>query len=448
MRASRRCARCTASTAASSTASPSTASATAAWRRSSSRTSSRACGATPTSSTPSRATFRTWLYGIARNAVIDFNRRRSVRPALAAHEPDSDPEALTDSIEQAVLRWQVAAALERLTPEHREVDPARALPGAHPARGRRAHRVAARHGQEPRVVRAARAAARARGDGGAPVTAGCETCRELIGGYVLDALEPDERERGPPPHARPASPARASTRSSRPIPALLDVADSADAVPPRPPPARSRRRSSTRFARERRGAARGPPAPAPRPVATPPRRGRPGAGGGWLRSPCASPRPPSRAATPLAGRGSLGGRRHRRRPGRRAGPAAAAGPASTRSRMTGAGALPGAPRPGAPLPGRHRHRRPPRGPRPRAARLRLRALVRPRRRLEDQRRHVPRRRRGPRRRRPDHGREAERVRRLSIQARPTGRGGRRAPGARVLAGRIEIVTTTLERRHR
>jgi RNA polymerase sigma-70 factor (ECF subfamily) len=70
---------------------------------------------------PERATFRTWLYGIARNAVIDSNRRRSVRPSLAGHEPDSDPQALTDSIEQSVLCWQVAAALERLTPEHREV---------------------------------------------------------------------------------------------------------------------------------------------------------------------------------------------------------------------------------------------------------------------------------------------------------------------------------------
>ena len=70
---------------------------------------------------PERASFRTWLYGIARNAVIDFNRRRSVRPSLPAHEADADPQALTDSIEQAVLRWQVAAALERLTPEHREV---------------------------------------------------------------------------------------------------------------------------------------------------------------------------------------------------------------------------------------------------------------------------------------------------------------------------------------
>jgi RNA polymerase sigma-70 factor (ECF subfamily) len=69
----------------------------------------------------SKASFRTWLYGIARNAVIDSNRRRSVRPSLAAHEPIGEDEALFDSIEQAVTRWQVAAALERLTPEHREV---------------------------------------------------------------------------------------------------------------------------------------------------------------------------------------------------------------------------------------------------------------------------------------------------------------------------------------
>ena len=71
-------------TAASSTGSPSTAWATAGWPRSSSRTSSRASGATPTSSTRSGRRFRTWLYGIARNAVIDFNRRRSVRPCARA----------------------------------------------------------------------------------------------------------------------------------------------------------------------------------------------------------------------------------------------------------------------------------------------------------------------------------------------------------------------------
>ena len=71
---------------------------------------------------PERASFRTWLYGIARNAVIDSRRRASVRPALAPHETgDDDHVAPDDGLESALLRWQVSAALERLTPEHRQV---------------------------------------------------------------------------------------------------------------------------------------------------------------------------------------------------------------------------------------------------------------------------------------------------------------------------------------
>src|SRR3712207_6286309 len=71
---------------------------------------------------PERASFRTWLYGIARNAIIDQKRRASVRPGLAAHEIDADERGGIDaSIENALLRWQVSAALERLTPEHRQV---------------------------------------------------------------------------------------------------------------------------------------------------------------------------------------------------------------------------------------------------------------------------------------------------------------------------------------
>ena len=47
----------------------------------------------------------------------------AVRPALSAFEesPGAEPGALDESIEQAALRWQMAAALARLTPEHREV---------------------------------------------------------------------------------------------------------------------------------------------------------------------------------------------------------------------------------------------------------------------------------------------------------------------------------------
>src|SRR4051795_10407403 len=69
---------------------------------------------------PSRASFRTWLYGIARNAIIDLKRRAAVRPALTSHEVNTDEQGGLDaSLEQALLRWQVGAALDRLTPEHR-----------------------------------------------------------------------------------------------------------------------------------------------------------------------------------------------------------------------------------------------------------------------------------------------------------------------------------------
>ena len=70
-----------------------------------------------------RASVRTWLYTIARNRIVDARRRASVRPGLAT-EPAPEPEsagAIDHELEQAVLRWQVAAALARLSPEHREV---------------------------------------------------------------------------------------------------------------------------------------------------------------------------------------------------------------------------------------------------------------------------------------------------------------------------------------
>ena len=58
---------------------------------------------------PTRGSVRTWLYQIARHAIIDTRRRAAVRPALALHEPrdEQDPEGL--SIERAMLGWQVAS---------------------------------------------------------------------------------------------------------------------------------------------------------------------------------------------------------------------------------------------------------------------------------------------------------------------------------------------------
>ena len=69
-----------------------------------------------------KASVRTWLYSIARNRIVDARRRASVRPGLAPEKGEQKaPEDLDRELEQAVLRWQVAAALSRLSPEHREV---------------------------------------------------------------------------------------------------------------------------------------------------------------------------------------------------------------------------------------------------------------------------------------------------------------------------------------
>jgi RNA polymerase sigma-70 factor (ECF subfamily) len=68
-----------------------------------------------------RASVRTWLYAIARNRIVDAHRRAAARPKRAE---DSSPETAAEldaSLDQAVLRWQVTAALARLSPAHREV---------------------------------------------------------------------------------------------------------------------------------------------------------------------------------------------------------------------------------------------------------------------------------------------------------------------------------------
>jgi RNA polymerase sigma-70 factor (ECF subfamily) len=70
---------------------------------------------------PQRGSVRTWLYQIARHAIIDARRRAAARPGLAPRELDPDETAGGPSIEQAMLGWQVAAALERLSPDHRQV---------------------------------------------------------------------------------------------------------------------------------------------------------------------------------------------------------------------------------------------------------------------------------------------------------------------------------------
>ena len=70
---------------------------------------------------PARAAVRTWLYQITRHAIIDARRRAAVRPGLPLHEPGPTSEPVGETVEQAMLGWQVAMALERLSPDHRQM---------------------------------------------------------------------------------------------------------------------------------------------------------------------------------------------------------------------------------------------------------------------------------------------------------------------------------------
>ena len=64
----------------------------------------------------------------------------------------------------------------------------------------------------------------------------CADCRELLGGYVLHALEPDEAE-AVRTHLATCDRCAAEYGELTPLPAMLDLAGSADAVPERPPAA-------------------------------------------------------------------------------------------------------------------------------------------------------------------------------------------------------------------
>ncbi len=63
---------------------------------------------------------RPWLMAVARNLLTDLHRAQRSRPATV--DDDRLAELPTaDDIDRAVESWQVAAALHRLTPQHREV---------------------------------------------------------------------------------------------------------------------------------------------------------------------------------------------------------------------------------------------------------------------------------------------------------------------------------------
>jgi RNA polymerase sigma-70 factor (ECF subfamily) len=70
---------------------------------------------------PARASFRTWLYALTRNRIIDLRRRTAARPRVAGADEGEELAELDERLELAALKWQVGAALAKLSPEHREV---------------------------------------------------------------------------------------------------------------------------------------------------------------------------------------------------------------------------------------------------------------------------------------------------------------------------------------
>lgn len=63
---------------------------------------------------------RPWLYQVVHNLAIDYHRARRCRPdeASEAEMPDLPTD---DGLERAIESWDVADALSKLPPEHRQV---------------------------------------------------------------------------------------------------------------------------------------------------------------------------------------------------------------------------------------------------------------------------------------------------------------------------------------
>ena len=64
---------------------------------------------------------RPWLLHVARNLLTDAHRAAGSRPVLVADDRALDDAPASDELDRALEAWQIAAALSRLTPEHREV---------------------------------------------------------------------------------------------------------------------------------------------------------------------------------------------------------------------------------------------------------------------------------------------------------------------------------------
>lgn len=70
---------------------------------------------------PSRASFGTWIYRIARNRATDLDRRRRARPRTIGDEPLAEAVSGEHADESLAESLDVAVALSRLSSAHREV---------------------------------------------------------------------------------------------------------------------------------------------------------------------------------------------------------------------------------------------------------------------------------------------------------------------------------------
>lgn len=68
---------------------------------------------------PNLGSLRTWLFGIARNIVIDLARARSVRPVFAEEIKADNAPASSDSIDKVLRSWEIEEALRHISEDHR-----------------------------------------------------------------------------------------------------------------------------------------------------------------------------------------------------------------------------------------------------------------------------------------------------------------------------------------
>lgn len=76
----------------------------------------------PQAFSPERqGTVRAWLFTVARNLSIDGSRARAARPAEVEDPQGWEPSAIDAELDGVLNRMEVSEAMERLSPQHREV---------------------------------------------------------------------------------------------------------------------------------------------------------------------------------------------------------------------------------------------------------------------------------------------------------------------------------------